>query len=294
VKDPLDNLQDPAEQQSHLAADSFRGLAVLVIGGGGSIGSACAWLAARLGARVVIAGRRAEKLDAVVGAMASRDLACGSVTVDIRERASVEAMLDHCATQGGLPDLIIQSAGGQFPSAAIDISEKGWKAVVDTNLNGSFHVMQAAARQWRNAGRGGSLVNIVVSPRGLHGVSHTNAARAGVIAFSEAAAIEWAELGIRVNCIGPGAIVSAGWAVYKPEVRALYRNTSPLRDAGTPWQVAEAALFVGGPAGGFITGEFLEVNGGSHLWGETWTIPKPEWFREATRALDAGPAAGQG
>jgi citronellol/citronellal dehydrogenase len=86
-------------------------------------------------------------------------------------------------------------------------------------------------------------------------------------------------------------IVSAGWSVYRPEVRALYRNANPMREAGTPWQIAEAALFVGGPAGGFITGETLEVSGGGPLWGEGWTVPKPNWFREATRALDA---AGEG
>lgn len=291
MKDPLDHLEDPADQRPNLAADSFKGLTVLVVGGGGSIGAACAWLAARLGARVLIAGRKSDKLDAVVAAMGSRGLTCHASTVDIRERASVEVLFDQCVATAGLPDLVVQSAGGQFPSEALAISEKGWKAVVDTNLNGSFNVMQTAARRWRDARRGGSLVNIVVSPRGLHGVSHTVAARAGVVAFSEAVAVEWAPLGIRVNCVGPGAIVSAGWAVYKPEVRALYRNTSPMRDAGTPWQIAEAALFIGGPAGGFITGENLEINGGSHLWGETWTIPKPEWFREATRALDDGPAA---
>ena len=289
MTDPLDHLQDPAEQRSNLAAGSFEGQTVLVAGGGGSIGAACAWLAARLGARVVIAGRKADKLDAVVSAMAARGFVCHAFPVDIRERSSVEALFDRCEQAAGAPDLLVQSAGGQFPTAAIDVSEKGWKAVVDTNLNGTFNLMQCAAQRWRTAARGGSIVNIVVSPRGLHGVAHTVAARAGVIAFSEAVAVEWAPLGIRINCIAPGAIVSAGWAVYRPEVRALYRNTSPMRDAGTPWQIAEAALFVGGPAGGFITGETLEVNGGSHLWGETWTTPKPEWFREATRMIDSGP-----
>ena len=289
MSDPLDHLENPAEQRPNLAANSFAGRTVLVVGGGGSIGAACAWLAARLGAQVIIAGRKADKLQSVVSAMAGRGLACTAVTVDIRERTSVESLFDQM-TALALPDLVIQSAGGQYPSPAIDIVEKGWKAVVDTNLTGSFNVMQCAARRWRDAGRGGSLVNIVVSPRGLHGVAHTVAARAGVVAFSEAVAVEWAPLGVRVNCIAPGVIVSAGWAVYKPEVRALYPNANPMRAAGTPWQIAEAALFIGGPAGGFITGETLEVTGGGHLWGEGWTVPKPEWFKEATRALDGSGA----
>lgn len=278
--------EDPSTQPSHLAADSLRGQHVLVLGGGGSIGAACAWLAGRLGAQVVIAGRKLDKLHAVRDAMTARGLSCIAIGADIRDRASVESLYEQATALSGLPDLVVQSAGGQFPAFALDTSEKGWKAVIETNLDGTFRVMQCAALRWRAAGRGGSLVNIVVSPRGLHGVAHTCAARAGVIAFSEAVAVEWAPLNIRVNCIAPGAIRSAGWAVYRPEVRALHRNANPMRRAGTPWDIAQAALFVGGPAGGFITGETLEVGGGGHLWGEAWTTGKPAWFREATQAID--------
>lgn len=293
MNDPIEGLEDPAEQRSNLAAGSLDGRLVLVLGGGGSIGAACAWLAGRLGARVVVAGRKQDKLDTVTSGMQARGLACTAHTVDIRDRASVEALYDQVLQSGALPDLVIQSAGGQFPSPTLDIVEKGWKAVIDTNLNGSFNVMQAIAQRWHKAGRGGSIVNIVVSPRGLQGVAHTVAARAGVMAFSEAVAVEWAPLGIRVNCVAPGAIRSAGWAVYKPEIRALYSNINPLRTTGTPWQIAEASIFVGGPAGAFITGETIEVSGGGNLWGECWTAGKPEWFKEATRALDV-PAAGGG
>jgi len=151
--DPIDHLEDPAEQRPNLAADSFAGRTVLVVGGGGSIGAACAWLAARLGAQVVVAGRKPEKLQAVVKAMGERGLCAAGVPVDIRDRASVESLFDELAKRA-LPDLVVQSAGGQYPSAAIDIVEKGWKAVVDTNLTGSFNVMQCAAQRWRDAGRG--------------------------------------------------------------------------------------------------------------------------------------------
>lgn len=279
----------PADLPTHLAAGSLNGQHVLVIGGGGSIGRSIAWLAGRLGAKVAIAGRKMEKLEAVCGAMTARGLSSAPYQVDIRNRESVEALYDRLEAEAGLPDILVQSAGGQFPAPAIDYTEKGWKAVIETNLDGTFRVMQCAAQRWRKAGRGGSIANIVVSPRGLHGVAHTCAARAGVIAFSEQVAIEWAPLGIRVNCIAPGAIRSEGWAVYKPEVRALYENGNPLRQVGSPWQIAEATLFVAGPGGAFISGETLEVTGAGHLWGEIWTIGKPEWFREATQALDGSP-----
>jgi citronellol/citronellal dehydrogenase len=114
-------------------------------------------------------------------------------------------------------------------------------------------------------------------------VAHTLAARAGVVAFSEAVAVVWAPLGIRVNCVAPGSIESEGWAVYAEDVRRTYPEANPLRRAGTPWDIAEAVLYLGA-AGGFVTGQTLHVNGGSDLWGETWTAGKPAWFVEASAA----------
>ncbi len=264
------------------AADLLRDRSVLVTGAAGGIGREIAWLAARLGARVVLAGRTLAKLTALEAELTAAGHQAASQLVDIRERDSVDAMY---AAAGAL-DLVVHSAGGQYPQAAIDYSVKGFRAVMSTNLEGTFHVMQAAARAWRDARRPGSIVNIVVSPRGLHHIAHTVAARAGVKAFSEAVAVEWAPLGIRVNCVAPGVIETPGWAAYAPEVAARYPNGNPLRRAGTAWDVAVACIFLGGPTAGFVTGETLEVSGGGHLWGEVWTTAKPEWFRMASRALD--------
>jgi NAD(P)-dependent dehydrogenase (short-subunit alcohol dehydrogenase family) len=259
---------------------------VIISGGGSGIGRATAWLAARLGARVVIGGRDPDKLARTTDAIVGYGLKCESVAVDIRSRSDVDALFHNTFSKHGRVDLLVNSAGGQFPQAAIDFSEKGWRAVIDTNLTGTFNMMQRAAQAWRHAGMPGSIVTIVVSPRGLHQVAHTCAARAGVVAFSEAVAVEWAPLGIRVNCIAPGAIVSEGWATYAEHVRARYPETSPLRRAGSPWEIAEAALFVGGPGGSFITGQTLHINGGGNLWGEVWTAGKPSYFVEASRAWE--------
>jgi citronellol/citronellal dehydrogenase len=264
------------------AAELLRDQCVLVTGAAGGIGREIAWLAARLGARVILAGRSLDKLAALEAELGAAGLAATSHPVDVRDRDSVDALY----ASAGAIDLVIHAAGGQFPQPAIEFSVKGFRAVISTNLEGTFHVMQAAARAWRDAGRGGSIVNIVVSPRGLHHVAHTVAARAGVKAFSEAVAIEWAPLGIRVNCVAPGVIETAGWAAYAPEVAARYPNGNPLRRAGTAWDIATACIFLGGPTAAFVTGETLEVSGGGNLWGETWTTPKPAWFRMASRALD--------
>ncbi len=273
-----------ANQPSSLAAGLFRDRTVVVSGAGSGIGRATAWLAARLGAHVVLCGRTAEKLARVVAALGAAELSAESAQLDIRQRLAVDQLFAGLFERRGGVDLLVNSAGGQFPQAAMDFSEKGWRAVVDTNLNGTFNMMQSLARQWRTAGRAGSIVSIVVSPRGLHRVAHTCAARAGVVALSESVAVEWAPLGIRVNCIAPGAIVSEGWAAYPADIQRRYTESCPLRRAGSAWEVAEAALFVGGPGAGFITGQTLHVNGGSNLWGETWTAGKPAWFSEATQA----------
>ena len=125
-------------------------------------------------------------------------------------------------------DLLVNSAGGQFPQAAIDFSEKGWNTVVNTNLNGTWRMMQAAARHWRDGGRPGAVVNIVVvTQQGLHGVAHTVAARAGVIALQQAVAVEWSPLNIRVNCIAPSAI--AGLAGLPGRTAATYAQPRSIR-----------------------------------------------------------------
>jgi len=149
-------------------------------------------------------------------------------------------------------------------------------------------MMHCAAQAWREEGRGGSIVNVVVVNQGLYGVAHTSAARAGVMAFSTKAAVEWAPLGIRVNCVAPGAIETEGWAVYSEQARSRYPRTNPLMRAGSPWEIAEACVFLAGPGGRFINGETLVVDGGGQHWGEIWTTGKPEYYAAATRLWDDG------
>jgi NAD(P)-dependent dehydrogenase (short-subunit alcohol dehydrogenase family) len=266
------------------AADALRDQVVVVSGGAGGIGRAISWLFARLGAHVVIAGRDRNKLNALAGEMTTRGLRVSAHTTDIREPDAVGTLFDAVWAAHGRLDILVNSAGGQFPQAAIDYSVKGWNTVINTNLNGTWYMMQAAAQRWRDRKHPGSIVNIVVvTTHGLYGIAHSIAARSGVIGLSRAVAVEWAPLNIRVNCVAPGAIETAGWNVYTPEARAAYPRSNPMMRAGSPWDIAEASVYLAAPSGKFVTGETLTVDGGGQLWGETWTTGKPDYFGGADK-----------
>jgi citronellol/citronellal dehydrogenase len=268
-----------AIQPTVFAPDALKDGVVIVSGGAGGIGRAIAFLFARLGAHVAIVGRDKGKLDTLVAHLTGRGLKASAHTADIRDPDAVQALFDTVWTAHGRVDCLINSAGGQFPQSAIDFSIKGWNAVIDTNLNGTWYMMQAAAKRWRDQKHPGSIVNIVVvTTHGLYGVAHTIAARSGVIGLSRAVAVEWAPLDIRVNCVAPGAIETEGWKVYTPEARAAYPRSNPMMRAGSPWDIAQACVYLAGPSGSFVTGETLTVDGGGQLWGETWTTGKPAYF----------------
>jgi len=261
-------------------ADLFKGKVALVSGAGSGIGRACALLFARLGAKLVICGRTQAKLDVVADFIRAQGGEVLVVPTDVREPAQIDALFLKAHAEFGRIDYTVNNAGGQFPQAAIDFAPKGWNAVINNNLNGTWLMMQRAAQYWRDQKTPGSIVNIVVViERGMPGVAHTVAARAGVIGVSRTVAIEWAPLGIRVNCVAPGLTATEGLAVYPPEAQKEFPLANPMRRPGTPLEIAEACVYLSASSGSFINGEVLTVDGGGKLWGELWTAGRPDHFK---------------
>jgi citronellol/citronellal dehydrogenase len=268
-----------AERPTVFAEELFRNKVVLISGGGSGIGRATAILFARLGATLVLCGRDESKLGSAAAFLSGLGATAATEAMTIRDPEQVNGLFARLSeTHGGI-DILVNNAGGQFAQETIDISPKGWNAVVDTNLNGTFYMMQAAAKAWQKAERPGSIVNVVAAIwRGMPQVAHTCAARAGVVFLSKSVATEWAPLKIRVNCVAPGTIVTEGFGNYSPAARATFSQANPMLRSGHPWDIAEAIAYLSSGAANFITGETFNVDGGSQNWGDPWFLGRPEHF----------------
>jgi NAD(P)-dependent dehydrogenase (short-subunit alcohol dehydrogenase family) len=261
--------------------DTLAGQVCVVSGGGSGMGRAIAYVLTRLGADVVICGRRADKLaETAAGIEQHLGKVITTKAMTIRDPEAVQALFAETFERHRRIDHLINSAGGQYPQAALDFSVKGWNAVIDTNLNGTWYMMQAAARQWRDRGQPGSIINIVaVVARGMPQVAHTAAARAGVIYLSKTLSVEWAPLNVRVNCVAPGSIATDGLNVYPREAAEAFTVSNPMKRLGDVMDIAQAVAYLAAPSGKFITGELLTVDGGRQNWGEDWPGGIPDYFR---------------
>jgi citronellol/citronellal dehydrogenase len=262
-----------AETQRVFAPGILRDQVAIVTGGGSGIGLATAHEMVRLGARVAICGRTPAKLDAAAEQLRAAGGTVLARPCDIREPAQVEAFVTAVLGELGRIDIVVNNAGGQFPSPAQHISPNGFLAVVRNNLVGTFHVCREVANQAMIPAKRGRIVNVIANIyRGFPGMVHTGAARAGVENMTMTLAVEWAQFGILVNAVAPGVIRSSGTAQYPPEVVARGIQQTPLKRAGTCEEVAAAIVFLASPAAQFITGATLRLDGGQALWGNTWEI----------------------
>jgi citronellol/citronellal dehydrogenase len=267
-------MQAPAAESQRVFAPGILSDQVAIVTGGGSgIGLATAHEMARLGARVAICGRTAAKLDAAAEQLRATGATVLAQPCDIREPAQVEAFVTAVLAGLGRIDIVVNNAGGQFPSPAQHISPNGFLAVVRNNLVGTFHVCREVANQAMIPAKRGRIVNVIANIyRGFPGMAHTGAARAGVENMTMSLAVEWAQFGILVNAVAPGVIRSSGTAQYPPEVVERGIRQTPLKRAGTCEEVAAAIVFLASPAAQFITGATLRLDGGQALWGNTWEI----------------------
>ncbi len=270
---------DLRQKPTAFAPDLFKGKVVVVSGAGSGLGRAIAALYARLGAKLAICGRNPEKLESAEEFLRSFGGEVMASQLTIRDPEQVDSFIDDIHTRFGQLDVLVNNAGGQFPQAALDYTTKGWNAVIDTNLNGTWWMMQAAARKWVSKKQSAVVVNIVADIwRGMPGIAHSCAARAGVIYLSKSVAVEWAPHDIRVNCVAPGCCESTGFSNYPPEGAATFEESNPMLRAGDEWDVAEATVYMSASTAKFVTGEVLTVDGGQQLWGDPWPTGRPKYF----------------
>ena len=262
--------------------DLFEGQVALVTGGGSGIGRGIADTLAALGAHVVLASRKLERVEAAAAEIRATGGRASAVAVDVRDSDRVNAMIESVHAAQGRIDLLVNNAAGNFYAPSATLSPNAWKSVVEIDLNGTFFCSQAVYPIMRAQG-GGSIVNISMTLhyRGWPLMAHATAAKAGIDALTKTLALEWASDKVRVNAVAPGPIPTDGVRkAFTPPLSAdgvpdvfaaekamegYARRSIPLQRWGAPADIANMVAFLASPAGSWITGSIMVVDGGEWL-----------------------------
>ncbi len=263
--------------QSIFRPNLFADQTIIVTGGGSGIGRATAHELAVLGAHVVLASRKLSRLETVRDEIEANGGSASVFACNIREEAQVTALFDFVLNERGALHGLVNNAGGQFLSPAEYITLKGWQAVIETNLTGTFLMCREAFNRTMND-NGGAIVNMLIEMwRGFPGMAHSAAARAGIENLTKTLAVEWARCGVRINAVAPGLIASSGLDSYPESARPLieqYVHDIPMKRMGTESEIAAAIVFLLSPAAAYISGESIRIDGASSLWRKTWEVPE--------------------
>ena len=258
-----------------MASEVFRsglldGQVAIVTGGGSGIGRSVAVELAALGARVVICGRRREPLDGTESFGPDGHL--HPILCDIREEDQVLALVEEVLDRFGRVDLLVNNAGGQFLAPAEAITPKGFRTVMRLNVEGTWLVTHTVAtRAMIPAGRG-KVVSVTLSPHsGLPGMAHSSAARAAVENLMRVLSVEWARYGISLNAIAAGHFgTDALLTKYPKQIVDSLAASIPAGRLGDPKEIAWLVAYLASPAGDFVSGAVLTVDGARDNWLGQW------------------------
>jgi NAD(P)-dependent dehydrogenase (short-subunit alcohol dehydrogenase family) len=265
----------------------FAGRTALITGGGRGIGNVIARRFAALGANVVIAGRHMETLDESAAGIEKAGGACLPQVADIRLPEQVDALVQAALTRFGRIDFLVNNAGGQFPARPSEISDRGWRAVIDLNLNGTWNMCSRVGPHLTAQGFGAvvNIVHVYVFERGAPAFAHSGAARAGVVNQTRTLANYWTRHNVTINALAPGSIDTAALREHEyagmqdPDYEAKQLADIPAHRLGSPAEVAEISAFLCSPAARYISGAVIVADGGQllHNWSEgaDWDMERP-------------------
>ena len=262
-----------------LADDAFSGRTVFITGAGTGIGKGFALRAAKLGARVALAGRRENLLQETareIEAGGGRALVC---PLDIRKPELVESAIERIVSETGSIDVLVNNAAGNFLSRAEDLSPNGWNSVINIVLNGTAYCTLAAGKRMVRQGHGKILsIAATYAWHGGPGTVHSAAAKAGVIAMSRSLAVEWGPRNVQVNCLCPGFVDTEQTRTVlwpDPATREKILRTIPAGRFQSVGEVVEIGLMLCSPAADYINGEVLVADGGQWLNKGVFDLPAP-------------------
>lgn len=242
------------------------GKRALITGGGSGLGLAVAHAFAEYGAEVIIAGRRADVLDAAAATIKGN---VRTIVCDLAQLEMIPELVDGIESAFGPLDVLVNNAGIHLKKDALDVTDTEFETVLRTNLQAVFSLSREAARRMTER-RSGSIVMIssMAAKYGIPKVIAYTAAKSAVEGMTKAMAVEWSARGVRVNCIAPGFIeteMSAKALNNDPDRKNRVLGRTPMRQLGKPKDVALAAVFLASSAAGFITGASLAVDGGNSI-----------------------------
>jgi citronellol/citronellal dehydrogenase len=247
------------------------GQVALVTGGGSGLGRASALELAALGARVVVCGRRPEPLEETVAE--ADDGRVEARVCDIREEEQVSELVDGVLERHGQIDVLVNNAGGQYMTPAEDITPKGFRTVIRLNVEGTWLMTHAVAtKAMIPGGAGGKVINVTLSPHhGLPGMAHSSAARAAVENLTRVLSIEWARFGIRLTALAAGHFATDTLMTKYPQpVVEGVAGTVPLGRLGTEEEFAWMVAYLASPAGDYLSGAVLTIDGARDNWFGSW------------------------